>query len=61
MEWHNEAEPFPAFLRTLTGLELAMMQHAARQVGDAATVQAVLRELAERTKPKGARQAGAAK
>ena len=46
--WHQESKPFPAFLRTLTGPELAVMQHEARAVGDTETVTAVLAELKRR-------------
>jgi hypothetical protein len=49
--WHEEHEPFPAFLRTLTPLELAVMQHEARQCGDTVTVAAVLAELKRRVTP----------
>ena len=45
----DELEPFPAFLQTLSGLELAMMQHEARQVGDDVTLRAVLAELKRRS------------
>lgn len=48
MQWVDEAEPFPAFLQTCSGLELAVMQHDARAVGDDVTLQAVLRELKRR-------------
>lgn len=48
--WVNEREPFPAYLRTLSGCELAVMQHDARQCGDSVTVQAVLAELRRRSK-----------
>jgi hypothetical protein len=39
---------FIAFLQTLSGIELAAMQHEARQVGDAETLKAVLAELKRR-------------
>ena len=57
MNWHEEHEPFPAFLETLSGLELATMQHAARQVGDTATVTAVLAELKRRVESRSQRPA----
>jgi len=46
--FHEEAEPFPAFLRTLSGLELAVMQHDARQADDLPSLNAVLLELKRR-------------
>lgn len=46
----DEHEPFPAFLQTLSGLELAKMQHEARGVGDDVTLRAVLTELQRRAK-----------
>jgi hypothetical protein len=47
--WVNESEPFPAFLRTLSGLELVAMQHEARQASDDVTLRAVLAELKRRS------------
>jgi len=46
--WHEESEPFPAFLRTLHVLELAKMQHEARAAGDGVTLAAVLAEFKRR-------------
>lgn len=46
--WVNEREPFPAFLRALTDLELVALQHEARRADDAVTLRAVLLELKRR-------------
>src|SRR2546428_7415494 len=46
--WVDEREPFPAFLRTLSDLELVALQHEARLMRDDVTLQAVMRELHDR-------------
>ena len=49
MPWVDEKEPYPAFLRTLTGLELVVLQHEARRADDQVTLKAVLNELKRRS------------
>lgn len=48
IEAKDEREPFPAFLETCSDMELVMMQHEARKVGDSVTLNAVLMELKRR-------------
>ena len=48
VQWINEKEPFLAFLRTCFDMELVALQHEAHEVGDKATVNAVLAELKRR-------------
>ena len=52
MKLIKESRTFPAFLQTCSDIELVIMQHEARQVGDKETVTDVLHELASRAKEK---------
>lgn len=44
----DEREPFPAFLETLTVVELAKLQHEARAFDDRVTLRATLEEFRRR-------------
>lgn len=48
MAMKDEREPFPEFLQTLSGLELAAMQREAREWHDTVVLAAVLAELKRR-------------
>lgn len=39
-EWHEEHEPFPAYLRRLSAIELMVMRHGAIAYGDDVTKRA---------------------
>lgn len=49
MNWVNEKEPFPAFLKTCTDVELVGLLKEAQRIGDDVTRKAVLAELKRRT------------
>ena len=48
MHWTDEREPFPAFLRTLSDLQLVALRHEAIEGNDAVTKRAVDAELKRR-------------